>query len=157
MLPEEVVVKRPKKSRQRGRKVVTEDARDKSLRPSILMFLAIGFLAMGVSVSLLAISFSGAQSRANSSLRSELQAAQSRTGELSALAAGSIDMEEVERVARSRLGMSEPQIHQIRYINIPRQNFMTMPLETVNIEADYSNYQAASTGLINLINIFTGD
>lgn len=162
VLPEETVIKRPKRSRRRGTRVITEDATDKSARPSVLVFIAMGIITIGAAMSLLANSFAGVQGRENSNLRSQLQAAQSRTNELTALAAGSIDMEEVERVARTRLGMSEPQMHQIRHISIPR-NYTLFMAEAVNTDIDtdtvYYDYQLASTGngLISLINIFIGD
>jgi len=157
LLEEFVPEQKPVKLRKtkRGTKTITEDATDKSARPSLLIFVAMFFVAIGAVLSLLANSFVVVQSRENNSLRSELHTMQTRTGELNAQAAQSVDLEEVERIARARLGMSEPQIHQIRYINMPRQDF-TLHLPEISDE-EISYNLSKSPSFLSLLNIFARD
>ena len=149
---EDAYLPRPKKIiKHRGTKVVTEDATDKSARPSLLIGVAIVLIAAGAFLSILVNSFAVVQGLENNQLRSELQTMQMRTSELTTLAATSVDMEEVERIARTRLGMGEPQLHQIRHIYVPWQNYIpSLPglyylSESIETEIEQSHYMAAAS------------
>jgi len=151
---EDLEVPKPKKIiKHRGTKVVTEDATDKSARPSFLIGVAIVLIAAGAFLSILINSFAVVQGLENNQLRSELQAMQMRTSELTSLAATSVDIEEVERIARTRLGMGEPQIHQIRHIYVPWQNYVPSlsglhyVSESIDSELDY--YVVAATSFFS--------
>jgi len=153
-LPIEEVVrvskKKPKtRSKNRGTKIITEDATDKSARPSLLIGVVMLLIAAGAFLSILVNSYAVVQNMENNQLRSELQTMQMRTTELATLAATSIDMEEVELIARTRLGMGEPQIHQIRHIYVPWQNYVpSLPgLYYANEPAAYSYYLAEASVL----------
>ena len=160
---EEAPVRKPKKKVRvsRGTQEITEDATDKSARPSILIGAVMLLVAAGAFLSILVNSFAVVQGIENNQLRSELQAMQMRTSELNSLAATSIDIEEVERIARTRLGMGEPQIHQIRHIYVPWQNYIpSLPgayyaNESMNIDDTY--YLAEASIFSGFFNIFLRD
>ena len=163
---EEKPVRKPKKVKYRGTRTVTEDATDKSVRPSPLILVAMAFIAACAFLSILVNSHVTLQSAENNRMRSELQTMQMRTSELNTLIATGVDMEEVERIARTRLGMGEPQIHQIRHIYVPRQNVMpglsemgladaSGELDGADIENDY--ILAGSSIFANVLNIFARD
>jgi len=160
LLPEEEApLLKPKKIRKpkRGTKTITEDATDKSARPSLLVFIAMLIIVAGASLSVIANSYAVVQSRANNNLRNELQAMQTRTHELSAQAAQSVDLEEVERIARARLGMSEPQIHQIRFISLPAGELSTLLPEISEPSLNYTDSFIESPRLLDIISIFIRD
>jgi len=146
--------------KHRGTKIVTEDATDKSARPSLLIGVAMALIAAGAFLSILINSFAVVQGLENNQLRSELQTMQMRTSELTTLAATSVDIDEVERIARTRLGMGEPQIHQIRHIYVPWQNYIpSLPgayLASENVEtgAEQSYYIASTSFLTGFLNRF---
>jgi len=151
---EEAPVRVPKKkpkahSQNRGTKIVTEDATDSSARPSLIIGVVMLLIAAGAFLSILVNSFAVVQNMENNQLRSELQTMQMRTTELATLAATSIDMEEVELIARTRLGMGEPQIHQIRHIYVPWNNYVpSLPgLYYANESTAYSYYLAEASVL----------
>ena len=151
-------VTKPKRQRkpQRGTKTVIEDDRDRSVRPSVFIFIAMIAIVAAAGLSVRVNSFAALQSRANNDLRNQLQAQRTRTAELSAQAASSIDLVEVERIARARLGMSEPQIHQIRYINMPALNY-TLLMQNTGTDAGPSASRAEQTGIFGILNLFRRD
>lgn len=160
---EEAPKRKPKKKprRHRGTRVVTEDITDKSARPSVLIGAVMLLIAAGAFLSILINSFAAVQSIENNQLRSELQAMQMRTSELATLAATSVDIEAVEIIARTRLGMGEPQIHQIRHIYVPWQNYIPSLPGTFyayeDINADYAYHLAETSFFSGLMNIFSRD
>jgi len=164
-LPEpDLPVRKTKKKRKayRGTRTVTQDATDKSSRPSVLIGVVMVFIAAAAFLSILANSFAAVQGIENNQLRSELQAMQMRTSELNTLAATSVDIEEVERIARTRLGMGEPQIHQIRHIYVPWQNYIpSLPgHDYANENIDTEQYMAETSifsDLFNIVNTFSRD
>ena len=155
-------VKKPKRKVSRGTKEVTEDETDKSARPSLLIVAAVLLIAAGAFLIIAISSYVSMQSRENNALRSDLQALQMRTGELAALAAVSVDLDEVERIARTRLGMNEPQIHQIRHISVPWQGITPSAPAPMYAGAGYDDdsyaFSLAETSIFSsFINIFARD
>ena len=146
--------------KHRGTRIVTEDATDKSARPSLLIGVAMLLIAAGAFLSILVNSFAVVQGIENNQLRSELQTLQMRTSELTTLAATSVDIDEVERIARTRLGMGEPQIHQIRHIYVPWQNYIPsipgtyLASEGVDVEIEQGYYIASTSFLTGFLNRF---
>ena len=156
---EDAYVQKTKKIiKHRGTKIVTEDATDKSARPSLLIGVMMVLIAAGAFLSIYINSLAVVQGIENNQLRSELQTMQMRTSELTTLAATSVDIEEVERIARTRLGMGEPQIHQIRHIYVPWQNYIpSLPgvyLASESVEPEQSHYIAGSSFFSSFLNIF---
>jgi len=151
-LEDDAPIKVPKKQPRKSRRTryIAENKTDKSERPSVLILLVMVLIAGGAFLSILINSYATVQGMANNELRNELNTLQMRTSELGTLAATSIDMEEVERIARTRLGMGEPQIHQIRHIYVPWQNYVpalpSFNYADAGVDTDTeSNYSLAET------------
>ena len=154
---EAVPVRRVKKVRKvkRGTRQVFITNTDKSSRPSVLVFIAITMMAVCFGLGVVSYSMVTTQTARNNKLRTELKSMQSRTAELSIEVTQSMDLVEIERIARTRLEMSEPQLHQIVHVNVPRENYTVYLTETENMT--YAKAEVGSNGLGSLFNFLKKD
>jgi len=91
--------------------------------PKLSTFLTMGIVFACGFLCIAALSSNNYLQRTNNARTRELAALNARTQELIVEVSSSMDMELIETIARTRLGMSEPQAHQIVEISVPRQNY----------------------------------
>ena len=108
-----------------------------------------------IGLSVVMYSMVATQTTKNNKLRAELKNMQSRTAELSVEVTQSMDLVEIERIARTRLEMSEPQLHQIVHVSVPRENYTVYLSETEDMA--YVKAEAGSNGFGALLNFFKKD
>ena len=152
---EEPARRRKVRKVKRGTKQVFVKNTDKTARPSVILFAGIMIMAASIGLSVVLYSMVATQTSGNNKLRAELKSMQSRTAELSVELTQSMDLVEIEHLARTRLEMSEPQLHQIVHVNVPRENYTVYLSETEDVS--YAKAEAGSDVFGSLFNFFKKD
>lgn len=119
--PEEKVRRRIKKKKKQGPKYVHAENLGSSV--GLTAYLIMGVIFACAFICVLAISNTNRQKIENNKLLSLLKEEQSNTANLTVEVSETMDLDKIEEIARTKLKMSEPQAHQIRYINIPKQSY----------------------------------
>ena len=154
---QEIPVRRVRQVRKvkRGTKQVYITNTDKAARPSVLIFASIIIMTACIGLSVVMYSMVATQTTRNNKLRAEFKNMQSRTAELSIEVTQSMDLVEIERIARTRLEMSEPQLHQIVHVSVPRENYTVYLTETEDVS--YAKAEVDSNGFGALFNFLKKD
>ncbi|MDR2899868.1 MAG: hypothetical protein LBU94_06115 [Clostridiales bacterium] len=156
---EKVHVPKPQKKirKPRGSSVeVYVRINDKAAKPTIAVYGAIAIVFICAVISIVSASNVTTQRLNNSRRLEELKIMQSKTAEMTAEVSASMDLDEIERIARTKLEMSEPGLHQIVYINIPKQNYAVSVSEDADIEAE-TDRAFSFAGLRESITNWLGD
>jgi len=148
------VVKRSKRVKRGTRQVYITNT-DRSARPSILVFAAMAIMTVCFGLCVVSYSMVATQTSKNNKLRTDLKAMQSRTAELSIEVTQSMDLVEIERIARTRLEMSEPQLHQIVHVNVPKENYTVYLMEAE--DTAYQKAEISSNKFSAILNFFKKD
>ena len=154
---DEAPLKKVRKVRRvkRGTRQVFITRTDKSARPSAIMFIGVIIMAACLGMGVVSYSLVATQTSRNAKLRDELKVMKTRTAELSVEVTQSMDLVEIEHLARTRLEMSEPQLHQIVHISVPRENYTVYLSDTEDLT--YAKAEISSNGFGALLNFFKKD
>ena len=154
---DEAPLKKVRKVRRvkRGTRQVFITRTDKSARPSAIMFIGVIIMTACLGMGVVSYSLVATQTSRNAKLRDELKVMKTRTAELSVEVTQSMDLVEIEHLARTRLEMSEPQLHQIVHISVPRENYTVYLSDTEDLT--YAKAEISSNGFGALLNFFKKD
>lgn len=148
--PEEKVKRRIKKRKKQGPKYVR--AENPGSRIGLAAYLIIGVIFACAFICVLAISNTNRQKLENNKRLTLLKEEQSNTANLTVEVSETMDLDKIEEIARTKLKMSEPQPHQIRYINVPKQSYtIHYDTETTNPKEET---KLASSGFLGSLGLF---
>ncbi|MCL2699050.1 MAG: hypothetical protein FWE68_01930 [Defluviitaleaceae bacterium] len=109
-----------------------------------LAAIFVGMIAITISSAILRQEFAGLNA-----LRNEIALLQEEEASLRARIAEDYDVVQIERIATTRLNMSQPRAHQIVYITMPRQDYVVQHGILDEFEDRPSSLMEAISGLLN--------
>jgi len=114
---------RVRKKTARRAKTVYVHLENREGKISLLTMASVFYVFLGILACLLMHSVTTSKHSGIISSQNQLKHLQEYNNSLAADISTSYDLKEIERIATTKLGMSEPKAHQIIYVNVPKQSY----------------------------------
>lgn len=149
--PEPVRKPRVKKKKLKQKRIVYMKAENPRASLSISVYIFIGILFLCAGVIVFSMALLSNQKIKVSGLENSLIKEKTRTKQLETETYQVLDFDEIEDIARNKLNMSEPGMHQIRYINVPKESYSVHYEENI-VEEDFNWYDKIANVFLSLFN-----